>query len=65
MRIIRSAILKIALGAYDLWVIAALNVVMWRNHMWNSRRWTTAVKAGKLGPIKNPPGLPEGSSKNQ
>ncbi|HPQ80708.1 MAG TPA: hypothetical protein PLZ86_03180 [bacterium] len=52
MRKLRSILLKIALGLYDVWVISALNFVMWRNHMWNSRRWTRAVKS--------PAGDPEG-----
>lgn len=37
---IKSILLGIVLGIYNAVVFLAMNVLLWRNHTWNTRKWT-------------------------
>jgi hypothetical protein len=37
---IKSILLSIALGAHNAAVAVILNVIAWRNNLWNESRWT-------------------------
>lgn len=37
---IRSKLISAALSTYNAAIFLALNVVMWRNHLWNTKKWT-------------------------
>ena len=39
-RTIRSTLLSLTLHLYNAGAFLLLNVVLWRNHMWNERSWT-------------------------
>lgn len=38
---IRSKLISIALYTYDAGIFITLNVLSWRNHLWNTKKWTT------------------------
>jgi hypothetical protein len=37
---IKSILLSIALGAHNAAVVVILNIIAWRNNLWNEKRWT-------------------------
>ncbi|MFH0800555.1 MAG: hypothetical protein V2A66_10310 [Pseudomonadota bacterium] len=45
---IRSALLNGALFLYNAAIFVSLNILLWRNHAWNEKRWTKVKPADDL-----------------
>ncbi len=43
MERIKSALLATALALYNAGIFVALNVLLWKNHIWNKKKWTKPV----------------------
>lgn len=37
---IRSTMIGLALNTYNALAVVVLNILMWRNHLWNEKKWT-------------------------
>ncbi|MFA4874564.1 MAG: hypothetical protein WC690_04410 [bacterium] len=44
MERIKSAILGATLALYNAAAFVVINVLMWKNNIWNEKRWTAPIK---------------------
>jgi hypothetical protein len=54
---IKSMLLSIALAAHNAAVVVILNIIAWRNNLWNEKRWTK--KGTKKPETESPAVAPE------